>query len=383
MSFRFARLSRTAVMASLLTAALAAVVWQSGVQAQSSPEQVERQSREQAERAVQAERQRQEALQRAARTEAELREQQQVRLEQLRRFRENQEREAGERERRGAGSRGEHPLRLSEDQLAELQERARHAAHRHPNVTSARARLEQTEAEFRRSMLEAASEALEIQFSWLQTEQQIDELTAQRVRTADEPGRQQQLAAARQRLAELGLRRSFLLGDGNEEDTEEEEEEEHGRHGEAWPVGPMAGKLAEVLAGPLHLEFLDTPVRDAAPFLADTLKIPFHLDRRGLEEAGLEATLPLNIEVSDVPVGAGLQALTDLHPELAVVVTDYGLVLTAREGQLAERYISAHTYWRETLEDREEEESAEDEVDGDTRRPGTPFGRDESGDAAE
>lgn len=376
MSFRFARLSRTTVMATAATAALAAGAWQAVVQAQPAAEQAERQEaerREQAAREAQelaedAIRQRQKALERASRTEAELREQQQVRLEQLRQFRENQEREARERERHGAGERGERPLRLSEDQLAELQERARHVAHRHPNVTSTRARLVQAEAELRQSMLEASKEAMEIQFNWLRTEREVDALRALKGKIADERDLEQRLAAARRRLMELDLRREFLLGDDDEGHEEEAAHEDHGRD---FPAGPMAKKLAEALNQPLHLEFVDTPVRDVTSFLADTLDLPFHLDRHGLEEEGLEATMPLNIDVSDVPVAAGLQALTDLHPGLTFVVTDYGIVLTAREGRLAERYVSAHAFWRETLEDREEEES-EDEMESGTRTPDSP-----------
>jgi hypothetical protein len=100
------------------------------------------------------------------------------------------------------------------------------------------------------------------------------------------------------------------------------------------PQGPLAVKIRQALKSSAHIEFVDVPAADLVQYLSDCHNIPFHVSGK-LEET------PMTLDVKDVTLAAGLQAIEDKYPSLQFVVRDDGLLLTEWEVAKREGYYPA------------------------------------------
>ena len=100
------------------------------------------------------------------------------------------------------------------------------------------------------------------------------------------------------------------------------------------PKGPLAVKFRRALDSATQIEFVETPADNVVDYLSDLHKIPLKVSEN------LEKTI-VTINIKDVTLGAGLQAIEDKYPSLEFVVRDYGILLTEREVAKQQGYYSA------------------------------------------
>ncbi|MCX5671673.1 MAG: hypothetical protein NTU94_10185 [Planctomycetota bacterium] len=107
------------------------------------------------------------------------------------------------------------------------------------------------------------------------------------------------------------------------------------------PSGPVKEKMIAALEGTANLDFSDTPMPEAVKLLREACKVPIMLDAgRGLND------LHVSLQLKGVKLGAALQAIEDLCPEVAFVVRDYGILATQKEHADHHGFLSAVSLWK-------------------------------------
>lgn len=95
-------------------------------------------------------------------------------------------------------------------------------------------------------------------------------------------------------------------------------------------VGVSPEAIAKALDQPTQMEFVDTPLYDAANHLAELHKIPVVLDRKALDDVGVEVKQPVTATFKGVKLRSALNyMLRDL--DLTWTVRDEALLITTPE----------------------------------------------------
>jgi hypothetical protein len=99
--------------------------------------------------------------------------------------------------------------------------------------------------------------------------------------------------------------------------------------------------LGRALARPARFEFIETPLNDVLEFLKDEHEVPITLDKRALEDEGIDAATPINMNVANVSLKAGLEMM--LEP-LALTWVIRKEVLTITTVVQAESWLETRIY---------------------------------------
>jgi hypothetical protein len=92
------------------------------------------------------------------------------------------------------------------------------------------------------------------------------------------------------------------------------------------PRGPVVEKIRKALLSPTEINFTETPLAEMVEYLRERHKIGIQID------AGkVNADMPITVGLNGVTLGAALQAIDDLIPDLKFVVRDYGILVTTPE----------------------------------------------------
>jgi hypothetical protein len=69
--------------------------------------------------------------------------------------------------------------------------------------------------------------------------------------------------------------------------------------------------IAEKLSKPIDAEFVETPLNDVLKYLADSLDVQFHVNRRAIEESGVTLDSPVTINLKNIKASTLLGLLLD------------------------------------------------------------------------
>ena len=97
------------------------------------------------------------------------------------------------------------------------------------------------------------------------------------------------------------------------------------------PLGPERGvRIRQVLEAPVALEFIETPLQDVVDFVRDVADIEVQIDRRALDDMGLDTSMPITINLRGVSLRTGLQLmLRDMG--LTYAIENEVLLITTHE----------------------------------------------------
>jgi hypothetical protein len=70
-------------------------------------------------------------------------------------------------------------------------------------------------------------------------------------------------------------------------------------------------EIAEKLSKPIDAEFVEAPLNDVLKYLADTLEVQFHVNRRAIEESGVTLDSPVTINLKNIKASTLLGLLLD------------------------------------------------------------------------
>lgn len=103
-------------------------------------------------------------------------------------------------------------------------------------------------------------------------------------------------------------------------------------------VTEAESKIAAALNKPTRLDFVDTPLKDVITFLSEAHSIPISINRKALEEAGVDVEMPVSHQIRDLRLATALQLL--LRPlGLTYDTTDELMEITTPEDLLARPHI--------------------------------------------
>ncbi len=109
-------------------------------------------------------------------------------------------------------------------------------------------------------------------------------------------------------------------------------------------------KLRSALDDQSEVDFVDIPLHDAVGYFSDLHNIQITLDDKAFKEVvGDEETSKephLTIRLAGVSLGATLQAIMDLYPQVVFVVRDYGLLVTVK-GNEPVGAIPVAVFWKQ------------------------------------
>jgi len=92
------------------------------------------------------------------------------------------------------------------------------------------------------------------------------------------------------------------------------------------PTPAAAQKMTAALDKTTNLEFADVPLPEVVKHLRETCKTPLTVDAgRGMGD------IRVSLQLKEVKLGAALQAIEDLYPDVMFVVRDYGILATQKE----------------------------------------------------
>ncbi|HZZ73020.1 MAG TPA: hypothetical protein VFE24_12270 [Pirellulales bacterium] len=95
---------------------------------------------------------------------------------------------------------------------------------------------------------------------------------------------------------------------------------------------PAAISIPDALNQKVAVEFIETPLADVLAFLSERTKVPFAFDQRGLNEAGIAADQPININIKNVTLKSALDLiLGQIKNDPTYALHDEVLLITSRE----------------------------------------------------
>ncbi|WP_153555130.1 hypothetical protein [Roseimaritima sediminicola] len=100
-------------------------------------------------------------------------------------------------------------------------------------------------------------------------------------------------------------------------------------------------RLRQMLREKTTVEFFETPLEDAVQVLSEKHQLPILIDRRALEEIGLDKEVPVTLNVSNISLQSALRLLLN-EADLVAVVRDEVVVVTTKEN--AESQLETRTY---------------------------------------
>lgn len=238
------------------------------------------------------------------------------------------------------------PKPSSIGQVPSLEDFLQRAMPNHPDVAAARAKVELAEVELRQTQLRVANELTTLHTQW------ASEAESARLKEAD--FNRGELPAVfwvevRGNLAAVEGKAKLLLS--QKPLAKPAAEAEAAPPAQEPPAGPLVGKMRAELKKMTALEFHEYPLDGVLTYLSDLHLIKFMADTRALEENAIAPDIPVTLKLTNVPLGAGLQALEDVTG-LRFVMRDYGFVVTTRNpGSLANRSLSAVQFWESSLDE--------------------------------
>ncbi len=217
-----------------------------------------------------------------------------------------------------------------------LDEFLRLAMANHPDIEVAQKKVELAQSELREVRFRVSRELIELRSEWAFEAENVERLKGT-YREGVLPVRQ--LTEAQARLAQIEAKIKVLLhpepfySPGSRIKAAPASAEP--------PQGPLAEVIREALNRPIQVDFVDTPLQEVLVLLSETTKINFRPDPEGLANAGLSTDMPITLKLSNVPLGAVLQAIEDFTGNLKFVIRDYGIVATAFGSPLSDEAVSA------------------------------------------
>jgi hypothetical protein len=241
---------------------------------------------------------------------------------------------AGEAAESGAATAPAPAARLGITTLEQFLDRALRI---HPEILAAEAKVASANAELSRARFQIARELIALWNGWRVQSADIETLESLASRGYVET---RDLIEAKGELAEIEAQLSYLLGQASGPATLRSAAALPAGPKQA-PAGPLVEKILEALKHPAELEFIETPIRDVADYLADFCGITFVVDPA-------VADVPMTASVRGIPLGAVVQAVEAGTPGIRFVVCDYGILVTSDTSEAAATYISANELWKET-----------------------------------
>jgi hypothetical protein len=224
-------------------------------------------------------------------------------------------------------------------EVTSLEQFLSQALRTHPEILAAESQVESAKAELTRTRFQITRELITL---WNQRRAQSENvklLEAQYHKGVGGTTTMGELIEAKGKLTEIEAQFSHLLDrTASAQSTSPATPDE--RKSKRLPEGPEVEVIVAKLNDRAVLEFMDTPLSDIAETLADVHDLKFLADPIVQDEL-------VTIDMRDVPLGAGLQALEDITPGIRFVVCDYGILMTSDTSEAAATYVSANEFWRE------------------------------------
>lgn len=236
---------------------------------------------------------------------------------------------------------GSDPDRKKVVDARRLEEFLTRALRNHPDILAAEARLESVQAELTRTRFQITRELITLWNERNAQSESVRLLEAIHKAGKEGPTTMRDLIVAKGQATEFEAQMSYLLGQMGGA-TAREPAAVRGAESKRLPQGPLVEKVGATLEDPTELHFIETSIQDVADTLADLHEINFVNDPNLAEHE-------VTIDLQGIPLGAGLQALEDVVPDVRFVVCDYGILVTAKDADAAATYISANEFWREQL----------------------------------
>jgi hypothetical protein len=105
------------------------------------------------------------------------------------------------------------------------------------------------------------------------------------------------------------------------------------------PKGTMADKIRRALDKPIDANYKDKPLNEVLK------EIERHLEGIPMRSTVGDISGKMDLNLGRVPLGAVIQAYTDLVPNARFVVRDYGILFTGT-GQLPPDAVELHDFWK-------------------------------------
>ncbi|MBN2294597.1 MAG: hypothetical protein JXM70_19360 [Pirellulales bacterium] len=211
-----------------------------------------------------------------------------------------------------------------------------------PEVVSARAALQQAQANLERIQLDVARSVIEIRARWKVARRNVERLEAKVNKERENVELARAYISARAELAQIERELPVLIGSlgavGQATLPAGRTYIGIGKHSPAGLVGTFTvnsdattttkapepqQKMPKEFEKPVSLEFQETEIKDVTQFLQDLTKVQFILD----SESGISGT-PVTVSLKDIPLKDVLQAIEDTTYPVRFVVRPYGVLVT-------------------------------------------------------
>ena len=105
---------------------------------------------------------------------------------------------------------------------------------------------------------------------------------------------------------------------------------------------PARERIEAALAETTKLDFVETPLEEVAAYLADYHRVMVRVDLRVLDDAGIDASVPMTKTISQATLGAALDQLLG-EVGLSYVIQNEALLITTREAAEARPAIELYS----------------------------------------
>ena len=214
--------------------------------------------------------------------------------------------------------------------LEQLLDRAMHA---NPDIVAARAQTELAKAELNLAQMKVARALVALHTRLAAQTRSIQLIREQLKENPKDRNVMNALINAEAELAEIQSEMSFMIG----QPVPGRPAASHPGPAAATPSlprGPVVDKLSEALGTTVSMEFIETPLKDVAHYLADLVDIPIIVDKS-------VADIPMTLDLKGVPFAAATQSMEDTCPEISFVVRDYGILVTSSDFAARKGFVSA------------------------------------------
>ncbi len=107
--------------------------------------------------------------------------------------------------------------------------------------------------------------------------------------------------------------------------------------------GPAVTKIANALASPTRLEFVETPLKDVVDYLKDLHRIEIQLDSPSLREAGVDESTPVTKNLQGISLRSALKLLLD-ELQLKYIIHNEVLLITSLTKADSDEYMPTRIY---------------------------------------
>jgi hypothetical protein len=92
--------------------------------------------------------------------------------------------------------------------------------------------------------------------------------------------------------------------------------------------GPAEKRIRSALDNPARMEFIETPLNDVIEFLKDEHEVPIQLDKKALEDEGLDSASPITMNLAGVSFRSAMRLMLDPLGLTYVIKNEVMLVTT-------------------------------------------------------